>query len=570
LSNPIVVEQGKPTNREAPRGNNIGSLCHNLTLKPGEEKEIIYLLGVTDEPRRIAAIVGRYSDRKNVETAFGAVKADWDDYLGRFTVDTPDPVVNAMVNVWNPIQCRSTLYWSRFVSAYETGTGRGLGTRDSAQDTLGTVHNAPVAAKRTLSMLWHLQYKDGHAWHQVMPLTGEGGPGLAAEFPDWPQWFSDDHLWLVLAVCAYIRETGDFAYLDEEVAYWDGGEDSVWNHILRAIEFTVGHRGPRGLPRSGFADWDDTLNLDHGSGRAESVWCAEQFCRTMLDMADLSDALGKGEDAARFRKLHAEMAETINRMAWDGEWYARAYDDDGRPVGVKSETHHKINLMSQTWAVVGDVAPRPRAEKAMQSAHAKLNTKFGLAVLWPPYTEGNARVNGTATFPPGAKENGSVFCHTNTWAIIAAAKLGWAERALQYYHQITPFLRQDLDVLKTEPYVFCGNICGPTHPQFGYGRNAWLSGTAAWMYVAATQWILGIRPTYKGLQVAPAIPGSWRGFNAKRVYRGVTYRIAVSRKGRGKGKGKVKLRVDGRPVAGNIVPLPRAGVSEVAVEVELT
>jgi cellobiose phosphorylase len=309
------------------------------------------------------------------------------------------------------------------------------------------------------------------------------------------------------------------------------------------------------------------MNLDHGSGRAESVFCAEQFCRAMLDLAELAEAVSRPAEADHFRALHAEMAGVVNRVAWDGEWYARSYDDEGRPVGVASEEKQKINLMAQTWAVVGDVAPRPRAEKAMQSVHAKLNSKFGLAVLWPPYAGGNPRVNGTATFPPGAKENGGIFCHANTWAIIAAAKLGWAERALQYYHQITPFLRDDLEVLKTEPYVFCGNICGPTHPQFGYGRNAWLSGTAAWMYVAATQWILGIRPTHKGLQIAPAIPGAWRGFNAKRIFRGVTYHIAATRKGRG--QGKVKLRVDGRPVAGNVVPMPRAGVSEVKVEVEL-
>ncbi len=568
LSNPEVVERGRATNSQAPRGNNIGSLCHNLVLKPGEEREIVYIMGVTDEARRIPAIVGRYSDRQNVETAFGALKADWDEYLGRFTVDTPDPVMNAMLNVWNPIQCRSTLFWSRFVSAYETGTGRGMGTRDSAQDTLGTVHNASAAAKRTLNMLWHLQYKDGHTWHQVMPLTGEGGPGLAAEYPDWPQWFSDDHLWLVLAVCAYVRETGDFGYLDEEVDYWDGGEDSIWSHMQRSVEFTLTHRGPRGLPRIGFSDWDDTLNVDHGSGRAESVWCGQQFCRVMLDLADLAQATGKTEDAARFRKLHAEMAETVNRIAWDGEWYARAYDDQGLAVGVKSETLHRINLLPQTWAVIGEVANKDRGQKAMLSAHAKLNSPFGLAILWPSYTQGDDRVRGTSTYPPGAKENGGIFCHANTWAIIAAAKLGWADRALQYYRQITPFLREDIDVLKTEPYVYCGNITGPEHKSAGYGRNAWLSGTASWTYVAATQWILGIRPTFRGLEIAPCIPNKWRGFAAKRVFRGTAYHITVRRRGKSKNS-KIKLVVNGKPVAGTVVPLPPPGTKDVTVDVEL-
>jgi cellobiose phosphorylase len=471
-----------------------------------------------------------------------------------------------MLNVWNPIQCRTTLFWSRFVSAYETGTGRGMGTRDSAQDTLGTVHNAPARARAALNMLWHLQYQDGHTWHQVMPLTGEGGPGLAAEFPDWPQWFCDDHLWLILGVCAYLRETGDYAYLDASVDYWDGGSDSVWGHMLRAIDFTLKHRGPRGLPRLGFADWDDTMNLDHGSGKAESVWCAEQFCRAVLDLAELAEHLGKKEDAARFRALHAEMAGIVNSVAWDGDWYARAYDDEGQPIGVKAEEQQKIALNTQTWAVIGDVAPEERAKKALKSAHDRLNSEYGLALIWPPYTEGNERVRGTTTFPPGAKENGGIFCHTNPWAVIAAVKLGQAERALQYYLQITPFTHKDVDRMKVEPYVYCGNIASPEHKQFGYARNAWLSGTASWTYVAATQWILGIRPTHNGLMIAPVIPDTWRGFKAQRIFRGVRYEIEVKRVGRGNA---ARLTADGRALEGTLVPLPPHGTRVVRVDVQL-
>ena len=566
LARPVMVEDGKPTNTQAARGNNIGSLCHDVSLRPGQEVEIVYIMGVTDEPARIAKVVARWKKPKNVTAAFAGLLADWNDYLGRFTVETPDPVINAMVNVWNPIQCRSTLFWSRFVSAYETGTGRGLGTRDSAQDTLGTVHNAAARARATLDMLWHLQYQDGHTWHQVLPLTGEGGPGLAAEFPQWPQWFSDDHLWLILAVCAYLRETGDLDYLDHEIAYWDGGEDTIWNHMLRGVDFTLQNRGPQGLPRIGFADWDDTMNVDHGSGKAESVWVGQQFCRAMLDLADLSDHIGATTDAERFRRLHAEMAELLNRVAWDGEWYARAYDDEGRPLGVRAEKHQKIALNTQTWAVIGDAAPPERAKQAMDSAHKHLNSKFGLALLWPAYVKGDERVRGTTTYPPGAKENGGIFCHANTWAIVAAAKLGLAERAMQYYLQITPFTRTDVDCMKVEPYVYCGNIAGAEHKQFGYARNAWLSGTASWTYVAGTQWILGIRPTYRGLMIAPVIPARWPGFQATRVFRGVRYDITVERRGKGN---DVSLAVDGRPISGNVVPLPPAGTKAVKVEVLL-
>ncbi len=260
------------------------------------------------------------------------------------------------------------------------------------------------------------------------------------------------------------------------------------------------------------------------------------------------------------------MAAIINQVAWDGDWYARAFDDEGKPIGVKSEAHQRIALNTQTWAVIGDAAPVERGRRAMEQAHDKLNSKFGLALLWPAYTEGDERVRGTTTYPPGAKENGGIFCHANTWAIVAAAKLGMAERAMQYYLQITPFMRRDVDVMKVEPYVYCGNVTGPEHKQYGYARNAWLSGTASWTYVAGTQWILGIRPTYAGLMIAPVIPEKWKGFKATRVFRGVRYIIEVKRAGKGS---EVQLTVDGQAIAGNVVPLPAAGSKEVKVEVKL-
>jgi cellobiose phosphorylase len=260
------------------------------------------------------------------------------------------------------------------------------------------------------------------------------------------------------------------------------------------------------------------------------------------------------------------MTEIINRVAWDGEWYARAYDNEGMSVGVQAEEYHKIGLNTQTWAVIGECAPDDRARQAMQSAHKWLNSPFGLAILSPAYTHGDPRVGGTTTYPPGAKENGGIFCHTNTWAIIAAARLGWNNLAYQYYQQIMPLARKDNDVFKVEPYVYCANICGPEHPQFGYGRNSWLSGTASWTYVAGTQWILGIRPTYTGLQIAPIIPEDWTGFKARRIFRGVTYHIIVKRAGSGNA---TTLMVDGRPMEGNVVPFPPEGIKEVQVDVVL-
>jgi cellobiose phosphorylase len=565
LANPVVVETGEPSSAGSPRGNSIGSLCHELVLAPAEEQALVFVLGTIQDERELDRILAAFADGASVDAAFEALREDWDRYLSRFAVESPDRALDAMVNFWNQVQCRTTLYWSRFVSAYETGLGRGMGTRDSAQDILGTVHAAPDRARATLTQLWRLQFRDGHTWHQVYPLTGEGSRGLAAELPERPQWFCDDHLWLVIAVCAYLRETGDLAYLDEAVPYADSEEESVWQHLLRAVEFTLGHRGPHGLPRVGFSDWDDTMNIDLGSGKAESVWCAMQFCRAALDLAELAAELGRDEEALRLQASAHELATAVDEHAWDGEWYARAFDDEGRPIGVAAAERHRINMNPQTWAVIGGVASAERAEQAMRAMDEHLATEFGIALLAPPYDGGDPRIRGTSTYPPGAKENGGIFCHANTWAIVAAAMLGWNDRAYDYYRRILPLLRTDADRFLVEPYVYCQNICGPAHPQFGMGRNAWLTGTAAWTYVAATQWILGIRPTYRGLRVAPALPTTWPGFKARREFRGATYEIAVERRGPGD---QVALAVDGVPVVGDVVPIAPAG-RRVLVEVTI-
>jgi cellobiose phosphorylase len=566
LADPVVVETGSPSNAPSPRGNSVGSLTHDIELAPGQERQIVYIMGATERPAEIGRVVARFADPAEVASAFQALRDDWAEYLSRFTVQTPDPDTNAMINFWNQVQCRTTLYWSRFVSAYESGLGRGMGTRDSGQDTLGTMHTVPDHACRMLTLIWKMQFADGHTWHQFFPLTLEGGPGLAGEHPTSPQWFSDDHLWLVISVCAYLRETGDFDYLDQKVSYVDHAEDTVWDHMLRAIDFTLGHLGPHGLPRSGFSDWNDTLNVDHGSGKAESVWTAMQFCRAMLDLAELCEKTDRPAEARRFTGLHASMAVAINEHAWDGAWYMRSFDDDGLPIGVSGAPHHAIDLITQSWSVLSEVAPSERAEQAMASADEKLNTRFGIALMWPPYDGADPRVGGTATYVPGAKENGGIFCHANTWSIVAAAMLGHGDDAYRYYRQILPLARTDSDLYKVEPYTYPQNICGPTHPSFGMARNSWLTGTAAWTFVAATQWILGIRPTYDGLRVAPVLPTAWPGFTAHREFRGTNYEISVRREGMGN---DVSMSVDGMAVPGDVVPLPPPGTSKLSVEVVL-
>jgi cellobiose phosphorylase len=581
LEAPEVVERGTSRGSASARGNSIGSLCHEIRLGAGAEAELVYVLGVTDAPDRIGAVVERYRDPAAVARAFAALRADWEGFLGTCSVASPVADLDATVNYLAPVQCRTTLYWSRFVSGYETGLGRGMGTRDTAQDTFGVVHAVPAEVAARLVRGWGMQFADGHAWHQYFPLADEGGPGLAGERPDRPQWFCDDHLWLVIATCNYLKETGDYRFLRRRIRYakenpGDAAEgpvrpvsavdDTVWGHMMAAVDFTLDHRGPHGLPRSGYADWDDTLNVDHGSGKSESVWCGMQFCRAVLDLAELAGHLDRPEEVGSFSALHQEMAEVINGCAWDGSWYTRSFDDEGKPIGVSSEARHRINLIPQSWCVIGEVAPPARAALAMDSAHNLLDTPYGPSLLWPPYDGDDERVNGTSTYPPGAKENGGIFCHAAAWSVVAAAQLGDGDRAYEYYRQLLPLARPDADRAAVEPYVYCQNICGPAHPQYGLGRNSWLTGAAAWMYVAATQWILGVRPTHAGLRVAPAIPAEWSGFSLRRRFRGTTYDITVTRKGPGNA---VSLVVDGKPVSGDLVKLPKRRRSRVVVDATL-
>jgi cellobiose phosphorylase len=444
---------------------------------------------------------------------------------------------------------------------YELGVNRGMGFRDAAQDTLGVMHTIPEEARHTLFKLLEIQYKDGHAAHQFYPLTGEVEAGDAAEgVKKAAKWYSDDHLWIILAVCAYIKETGDLNILHEKVSYLDDGKFPVLEHLKAAIDFSVSHVGQHGLTLAGWADWDDTLNLDTGKGSAESVWSTMLLGVALLDMVTLCRSLKKEDLAKKYSALHKHFSKIVNSKAgWDGKWYLRAYTDEGKKVGSHLNEKAKIYLLMQSWAVMSGFATNHRAKTALASAHKYLNTKYGLVLIWPAYDHFDWKIGGTTTYPPGAKENGGIFLQTNPWQMIAQTMMGNGDLAYQYYRQILPSLKNDsAEVYEIEPYVYCQNILGKEHPQFGLGRNSWLTGTAAWAMVAIQQYILGIRPDYHGLIIDPCIPGFWKGFEVKRVFRGCTYFITV-RNPKGTNKGIRSLMVDGKKIMGNQVPLFKDG-----------
>ncbi len=558
---PLALQQDELANSEARRGNNIAGLLHHLgELGPGESRRVITQLGQAGSLAEARPSIERYRDPAHVTEAFGQLGEFWDDYLGRLQVRTPDPSLNRMLNIHNARQCYITKTWSRYLSLYQLGYGaRGLGFRDSSQDVLGILAGAPGEAKALMRQLLSVQRRDGSAMHQFNPLSMEASAGDAREREDRPQYYSDDHLWIVLAVTAYLKETGDLDFLDEGIPYYEKDKagqpletGSVMGHLRRALDFTSQDLGVHGLPRLGFADWNDTINLAAG---AESLLAANLYGRALSEMIELAEYRGDHAAAAGDMVRYARMKSRVNETAWDGEWYVAYFDADGAPLGSRTNAHGQIHLNAQSWPVLSGFAPAERAEAALRAAHERLNTRFGLKLSAPGYNGFDPSQGGVTTYPPGAKENGGIFLHANPWIIIAEALRGNGDQAYADYAQINPAAQNDrLDEYECEPYAYPQNILGDEHPQFGLARNSWLSGTASWMYQAGTQYLLGLQPTYVGLRIDPCLPHAWDGFSATRHFRGGVYHLTV-RNPEHVCRGVKCLKIDGREVQGNTIPV---------------
>jgi cellobiose phosphorylase len=558
-ASPLRLQQEELGNSQANRGDNIGALMHHLgAIRPAEKKRIIVQVGQAAGVEDAMPGIERFRDTDEVETAFTALGDSWRSYLDRQQVHTPDVDADRMLNIHNPRQCFITLTWSRYLSLYQLGYGaRGIGFRDSSQDAMGALPNAPDKARDLILKLLSVQTRAGHAMHQFNPATMEATMGDAREREDRPQYYSDDALWMVLAVCEYVKETGDFDLLSRETAFYDKAKSreplesaSVLEHLRRALRFTRGNRGRHGLPLLGFADWNDTVNLAAG---AESVFTACLYGKALQEMAALLARAGDDIGAEECRAWHAEAKTALNQHAWDGEWYVRYFDADGSPLGSRGNAQGQIYINAQTWPVISELATPERAAAALGSLHERLNTPHGIKKSTPGFNGFDPAKGGVTTYPPGAKENCGIFLHTNPWAMIAQTMVGNGDLAWQYYRQINPALANDrIERFECEPWVYPQNILGDEHPQFGLARNSWLSGTASWVYQAATKFILGIRPEYEGLRVDPCIPAAWDGFQATRIFRGARYLISV-RNPSHVCRGVKSITVDSRPLQGPVV-----------------
>jgi cellobiose phosphorylase len=564
-SKPLSLEKMELTNSEALNGDNIGALLLPFgVLKPGETKEFLTQLGqvdsVEDNPKKISG----WFEPGKFEHAQHEIGRFWEGYLQKIQVNTPDPALNSMLNIHNPRQCYTTKTWSRYLSLYQLGYGsRGMGFRDSSQDVMAVFAAVPGEAKELLRQLLSVQRRNGSAYHQFYPLTMQAGEGDSVEMEDRPHYYSDDHLWVVLAACQYINETGDHAFLEEILPYYEKDRSelpiesgNVLAHLKQAVRFTRADLGKHGMPRLGYADWNDTINLPTG---AESMLSACLYGKALLELIQLFTWLDDRDQAREYQSWYDDIRSSFQQEAWDGEWFRSYFDAEGNPMGSKSNSAGQIYAYGQAWPVLAGLADADQAQQALDSLNKLLNTANGIKLSAPGFSQFDPAIGGITTYPAGAKENGGIFLHVNPWVIIAETMLGRGDQAYQYYSQINPAIKNTkLDVYQIEPYVYAQNILGNEHPKFGMGRNSWLSGTASWMYQAGTQWILGVRPEYDGLRIDPCIPQNWREFNMEREFRNKKYHIHVNNPD-GKNKGIVRLIVDGQVVDGNVIPLNLQG-----------
>jgi len=579
MSMPDAVADGTPRNSVAHGWSPIASHYMEIELKPGESRDLIFLLGYVenkqDEKWESKGVINKAKAKKmitdfdtteKVDNAFNELKAYWEDLLSRYTVNTGNEKLDRMVNIWNQYQCMVTFNMSRSASFFESGIGRGMGFRDSNQDLVGFVHQIPGRARERIIDIASTQFADGGCYHQYQPLTKRGNNDIGGGF-------NDDPCWLIFGTVAYIKETGDKSILDEPVPFDNvpGSEVSLFEHLRISFDHVVNNLGPHKLPLIGRADWNDCLNLNCFSwdpnesfqttenktegSKAESLMIAGLFVVTGKDYAELCREIGKQDEAERAEKLVNDMIAAVEKDGWDGEWYLRAYDFYGNKVGSDENEEGKIFIESQGWCTMAGIGLKEGlVKKALDSVKERLDCEHGIVLNNPAFTRYHVEYGEISSYPAGYKENAGIFCHNNPWVIIGETVLGRGSQAWEYFRKICPSYTEEHSTLhKVEPYVYSQMIAGKDAAVPGEAKNSWLTGTAAWNWYAISQFILGVKPTYSGLKIDPCIPAEWKQYEITRRFRGSTYHITVKNPS-GVEKGVVSVTVDGQPVCGTIVP----------------
>ena len=579
-SAPQAVVEGKPRNSVAHGWSPVASHYIEVELKPGEKRDLIFLLGYVENEQdkkweckkvinkeKAHALMDRFATREQVDKAFAELKVYWDQLLDIFVVDSGNDKLDRMVNIWNQYQCMVTFCMSRSASFFESGIGRGMGFRDSNQDLVGFVHQIPERARQRIIDIASTQFPDGGCYHQYQPLTKRGNNDIGGGF-------NDDPCWLIFGTVAYIKETGDFSILDEPVPFDNvpGSEVSLLEHLKVSFNHVINNLGPHRLPLIGRADWNDCLNLNCFSwnpdesfqttenksegSKAESLMIAGLFVVTGRDYVSLCRHLGHNDEADRAQKAVDDMVEAVEKSGWDGKWYLRAYDYFGHKIGSGENEEGKIFIESQGWCTMAAIGKeKGYPEMALDSVKERMECEHGIVLNNPAFTTYHVEMGEISSYPEGYKENAGIFCHNNPWVIIGETVAGRGDDAWRHYTKILPsYVEEKYQTLhKVEPYVNCQMVAGKDAARPGEGKNSWLTGTAAWMWYTVSEFILGIQPDYEGLRIDPCLPSTAKEYTVKRRFRGALYHIHVLNPD-GHQKGVKRISLDGKAVSGNLVP----------------
>ena len=550
-ANPIAVENGKCSNSIAVGDNGCGTLQVDVELNPGETKELIVLMGIGSAAVEGKNAVQELGDPKRVIREFEKLKNYWLSKIEGMTAETPDAEFNSMFNTWNPYNNLMTFAWSRAASLVYSGERDGLGYRDTVQDMLGILHAIPNDVKERLELMITGQVSNGGAMPVVKPFAHKPGSEKA---PEENEYRSDDCMWLFNTIPAFVKETGDISFYEKGLPYADKGEDSVFGHLKRAIQFNLDHSGKHGFPCGLSADWNDCLVLGQDG---ETTFVAFQLRYALKTYIEIAELLNKPNEV-KWAEAHLKtLDENLEKYGWDGEWYLRAYRADGLKFGSKENDEGSIFLEPQPWAVISGYTSKEQSQKLLDIVNKKLSTDYGLMINDPPIEKTDPHVIKSRLFNKGMKENASIFQHTQSWVVIAETLVGNGERAYEYFRKFMPSAyNTKAELRQTEPYVYAQFTCSKHNPRYGSSRLPWLSGTASWAYYTAAQFILGVQPDYNGLKIEPCIPSNWDQIKINRKFRGKNFNIIIKNDNKVQ-KGIKEIEVNGEKISDNVIPFDK-------------
>jgi cellobiose phosphorylase len=557
-SNPEAITTGIMHNTEITAGDPIAALQSKLVLPAAGKIDFAVIMAIAPKGE-VPAHIAQGVDITFLDHKFEEVKQKWDRYLSNVQVDTPDRNFNVMLNVWNQYQAAATFDMARNAGYYHGGLLFGTGMRDRFQDILGVVMVEPERVRTRLLNALTFQFQDGSTLHNFFVLTNTGERTNHSDTP----------LWIPFGLIEYLNETGDVSILDEVVAYHDQAEGTVYEHMVGALDYAIANLGEHGMPKIRNGDWNDTLDHVGPQGRGETVWGAFFLGYVLKKTFPLLEVRKDAENLAKFKTIYDRLDQAINDNCWDGEWYLRAFKDNGEPIGISAHKQGRIFLNAQSWAVISGLAPQERCDRALASCRELLAKPNGMQIVFPSYTEVEDDVGLISRCVPGKKENGAIFNHASSWFVLAALMNGDVDFAFDIYQRMMPLnSSQNIDRYEIEPYVYAEYVTSPDHPTDGQASHSWLTGTAVWMLRIGLDYILGFQPTLTGMIIDPHIPSAWKHFTAKRKFRGKTIHLHLSNPN-AKNSGVQSMSVNGMPVCDNFLTIAEYPENELKVEVTL-